>query len=90
GDEFLTKELLSTVLSTKELFLNGATLHGKYFLRYAICSRNMELSDVEKGWNIISNATDAVFSMNTKTTGGTITSLAANAVTNGMKIEMTR
>lgn len=77
------------VLNSKELFLNGATLHGKYFLRYAICSVNMELPDVEKGWNIISNAADAVIAVHSKADEGLLKSLSTPSV-NGIKVEISR
>ncbi|BET00445.1 Pyridoxal-dependent decarboxylase conserved domain [Nesidiocoris tenuis] len=89
GEEFLTRELLSVVLDSRELFLNGATLHGKYFLRYAICSRDMDLSDVDKGWTIISNATEAVFSRHANKSQQVIADMT-NANVNTLKAGISR
>ncbi|CAB0002185.1 unnamed protein product [Nesidiocoris tenuis] len=89
GEEFLTRELLSVVLDSRELFLNGATLHGKYFLRYAICSRDMDLSDVDKGWTIISNATEAVFSRHANKSQQVIADMT-NANVNALKAGISR
>ncbi|KAK9510841.1 hypothetical protein O3M35_005540 [Rhynocoris fuscipes] len=53
GEDSLSKELLNMITDKRELYMNAGIFHGKYFLRYAISSRFMEIKDVEVGWNMI-------------------------------------
>lgn len=40
--------------------MNAGSLRGKYFIRYAICSRFMEYKDVQIAWNIIVTQADLI------------------------------
>ncbi|XP_073988427.1 aromatic-L-amino-acid decarboxylase-like isoform X2 [Rhodnius prolixus] len=60
GEDSLTKELLKLITDKRELYMNAGSLRGKYFIRYAICSRFMEYKDVQIAWNIIVTQADLI------------------------------
>ncbi|KAK9506252.1 hypothetical protein O3M35_008221 [Rhynocoris fuscipes] len=60
GEDSLSMELLKSITDERKLYMVAGIFHGKYFIRYAICSRYMEIKDVELGWNIIVSHADQI------------------------------
>lgn len=62
GTEAMNEELLKTINDRKKIHLTPTKLHGKYILRFAICSRHTNENDVEISWKEIKEATNVVLS----------------------------
>lgn len=60
GEDSLSERLLSKICERKTLFLTPGHLNGKYVIRYAVCSRLTDRSDVEFSWKEIQESAEEI------------------------------
>ena len=56
------ERLLKSINDRGKIHIVPAKLHGKFILRFAVCSRYTELQDINYAWKEIQEATSALFS----------------------------
>ncbi|XP_059473014.1 aromatic-L-amino-acid decarboxylase-like [Neocloeon triangulifer] len=61
-----TKKLMANLQSGKKIYVVGAQLDGKEMIRFAICSRFTESSDIQFAWQEILRQTEKVFALPSK------------------------
>ncbi|KAJ8939238.1 hypothetical protein NQ318_015196 [Aromia moschata] len=67
GNNQLTQDLLEKVQDRKNIYVIAGKFHGKFVIRFAICSRLTQISDVEYAWQeFLSQAESIVPSNKTK------------------------
>lgn len=60
--EKITKKLLENLTEKKEIYMVAGSYHGKYMIRFVICSRLTTKEDVEYSWYKIKMETDLICS----------------------------
>ena len=60
-DEEKTQALCAAVRSRTDIYMDGAVIHGKTYLRYVPCSELTDEHHVDKAWEIIQEEAEKVF-----------------------------
>lgn len=61
GECALTKTLLEKLMATKKLYMVPCHYREKFVIRLAICSRIIQIEDIDRAWNIITTLAEEIF-----------------------------
>ncbi|XP_055357195.1 aromatic-L-amino-acid decarboxylase-like [Paramacrobiotus metropolitanus] len=67
----LNEKLLDEINKTRLIHLTHTKVHGRYVIRFAICSRFTNLKDIEYSWHIIQKVAESVLQAEAQTSNST-------------------